>query len=584
MADNDSTQLTRQELYDRIRESSKDEYILEEMKRLGFWPKDEDTPSVPEDIIARQGELQRELRELASKQRMHEDPERALRSLRKERLEQSRESRAQNKRKRLEARHDKSLAWHERRRNEILYIGEGVSQTLGRKDANAGRLNATGLPEVADAGALASAMGIGLSELSFLCFARRTSEVSHYQRFQIAKKTGGVRNISAPMPRMKRAQYWVLGNILEPCPTHEAAHGFRRGRSIVSNAAPHVGKALVVNIDLKDFFPSVTYPRIKGLFRALGYSGEVSTLLALICSEPDTDEVSLDGRAWFVSRGERKLPQGAPTSPAIANLICRRLDARMTGATTQLGFAYTRYADDLSFSCPRTAAANVGKLLWRVRQIVAAEGFTVHEAKTRVMRLGARHEVTGLVVNSTTTVDRKRLRRFRALLQQLERDGPDGLHWEGREDNVVEVAHGFASFVQMVDPVKGKALTARTSALISRFGKDSSSTRGTVGARQFRSRAIEGRAPNEKWWVPAERVPPAPLMPPETASEAVEDGTAAVVSAEDSTTPARPVTFGRVLEVVLAIIFIILAFRVHPGLGAGVLAYYVFRWLFPRKS
>src|SRR5690606_31416208 len=118
------------------------------------------------------------------------------------------------------------------------------------------------------------------------------------------KKTGGLRTISAPMPRLKRAQYWILSNILEPINLHGDAHGFVKQRSIVTNAQAHVGKDVVINIDLQDFFPTVSYPRVKGFFHQLGYSEHVATILALLCTEAETQEVELDGHTWFVSNGE----------------------------------------------------------------------------------------------------------------------------------------------------------------------------------------------------------------------------------------------------------------------------------------
>ena len=167
-------------------------------------------------------------------------------------------------------------------------------------------------------------MGITVAALRFLSFARRVSTVSHYRRFQIPKKTGGLRPISAPMPRLKRAQHWVLTEILNKVELHPAAHGFRPGRSIVTNAAPHVGAEVVVNLDVEQFFPTVSRRRIKGVFRSLGYGEQVATILSLICSEPDVRDVELDGRLYHVARGDRTLPQGAPSSPAITNVLCRR--------------------------------------------------------------------------------------------------------------------------------------------------------------------------------------------------------------------------------------------------------------------
>ena len=125
-------------------------------------------------------------------------------------------------------------------------------------------------------------MGIKIGELRFLAYDRTVAKVDHYARFTIPKKSGGVREISAPMPRLKRAQYWVLVNILQPLEAHDAAHGFRAKRSILTNARPHAGRRVVINIDLKDFFPTISYRRVKGFFVRLGYPEEVAAPLALI--------------------------------------------------------------------------------------------------------------------------------------------------------------------------------------------------------------------------------------------------------------------------------------------------------------
>ena len=216
-------------------------------------------------------------------------------------------------------------------------------------------------------GTVAQAMAITVPALRFLAFSRTPSEVTHYIRFEIPKKTGGTRRISAPMPRLKHAQRWILDNLLDKVALHDAAHGFRKQRSIVSNARPHVGADIVLNLDLKDFFPTLEYKRIRGAFRGLGYGEAAATIFALLTSEPEVDEVELDGQTFYVANGARRLPQGAPTSPAITNIVCRRMDARLASAAAKLGFTYTRYADDLTFSGPRTA--NTGAMLDRVRFI-----------------------------------------------------------------------------------------------------------------------------------------------------------------------------------------------------------------------
>ncbi len=494
----------RQQLYDRIRESSKDEVILDEMIRLGYWKGADGQPSLPEELIKRKGELDRELSELYRQQARWANPEAALKQMHKERKRAAMERRKETKLRQAEARHKRALAWAERRERDVLYLGADVSGGLSA--GAAGRKLVGELPEIADAKALADAMGIGLAELRFLAYNRALTRVSHYQRFRIPKKSGGERQISAPMPRLKRVQYWILDNILARVPIHPAAQGFAPGRSILTNAAPHVGRGVVINLDLKDFFPTLTWKRVKGKFLGLGYPEAVATVLALICTEPDQDEVELDGVRLYAARGPRRLPQGAPTSPALTNLICWRLDRRLSGLAAKLGFTYTRYADDMTFSASGEAAGKASLLLKFVGEIVAAEGFTVHPDKTRVMRAHSRQEVTGLVVNERIGVPRDTLRRFRALLHQIEAGGPEGKRWGGG-GNVLLAAMGFARFVQMVDAQKGAPLVARAGALAARHGLRAEKRKD---APAFRTRAAAGQQPLERWWTPGSRPAPTP--------------------------------------------------------------------------
>jgi retron-type reverse transcriptase len=325
------------------------------------------------------------------------------------------------------------------------------------------------------------------------------------------KKAGGLRTISAPMPRLKRAQYWVLDNVLARAPVHPAAHGFLKGRSIVSNAAPHVGQAVVINVDLKDFFPSIALPRVRGVFTQLGYGKQVATTLALLCTESATEEVDVDDETFYVAHGPRVLPQGAPTSPALTNILCRRLDARLQGAAARLGFRYTRYADDLTFSGDESVRKQAVKLLWRVRQIVVDEGFTPHPDKQHVMRSHARQSVTGIVVNEKPSVDRATLRRFRAVLFQVEKDGPAGKQWNGNE-NVLAALEGYALFIRMVDADKGAPLLARVRAARAKWSGDvpvPASAPGRAGG-QFRTLAAQGKAPWAGFWQAG--APAAPVL------------------------------------------------------------------------
>jgi len=451
---------TRQELYEQIRESSKDEFILSEMVRLGFWEEDENKPSISKDIIEKKGAIQRELRGLLKEDRKLDNPEQWLKEYRQQRLKESREKQEANRQKRAEEKKQKAKAWKERKEKEILYLGEDISNKLHHKNSNKEQLNHFGLPDFKDALALAKAMKLELSKLRFLAFNRKVSTVSHYKRFYMQKKSGGQRLISAPMPLLKTAQYWILENILNIVPTHESAHGFKAEHSIVSNARPHIGQDLVVNFDFKDFFPTISFNRVRGTFENLGYSPHIATILAAICTEAPTDEVEMDGKTYFVAAGERHLPQGAPTSPALTNIICYKLDKRMVGMAKSLGFTYTRYADDMSFSASGEATENIRKLFWRVEAISTDEGFVLHPDKKQIMRKGRRQEVTGIVVNEQLGINRHNLKKFRALLFQIERDGIEGKKW-GTSPNLVEAIRGYANFVAMVKPEQGKVLQQR---------------------------------------------------------------------------------------------------------------------------
>ena len=461
---------SRQELYDRIQSSSKDEVVLEEMVRLGFWPARTGLPGDPADVIHRRNELQGQIRALTTEQSRLANLEAMKRELRKRRLEESRRKQKETKERRERERQQRAAAWKERKAREVLFLGRGVSGGLSARTPDEARLTKQGLPVLATPEALAQAMGVSVGQLRALCFTRTASTTSHYVRFLLPKKTGGTRLISAPLPRLKAAQAWVLDNLLKKVPVHDAAHGFREGRSIVTNARPHVGAGMVVNLDLKDFFPSVLYPRVKGVFVKLGYSEATATALALLCTEPDVEELELDGQRWFVTQGKRRLPQGAPTSPALTNILCRRLDRRLAGAARKLGFVYTRYADDLTFSAHGPGPHDAGELLRFVRWVVNQEEFTPHPDKTRVLRRGRQQEVTGVVVNDKPGVDRKTLKRFRALLHQLEKTGPEGKRW-GNSGDVIASAVGYANYVAMVDPVKGKGLQEKARALEQRYGR-----------------------------------------------------------------------------------------------------------------
>jgi retron-type reverse transcriptase len=314
------------------------------------------------------------------------------------------------------------------------------------------------LPTLASATDIARAIGITEQELGRLAYHRQSATVDHYHRFTIPKRRGGERVISSPKKRLRAAQSWILQSILTPVEIHSAATAFRPGLSIVDNSARHAGKAIVLRIDLKDFFPSIGFGRVKNMFNALGYNEGVATILALLSTEAPRVAATLDRERRFIAIGGRCLPQGACTSPAITNILCRRMDARLTGAAQRHGFTYSRYADDLIFSSDNKDAP-VGALLGLVKRIIKAERFTINVDKTLVMRPQHRQAVTGLVVNGTPCISRQDIRRFRAFLHQYEKLGREEMTKRLGQDSLAYAA-GYLSFIHMVNPEQEMTIRA----------------------------------------------------------------------------------------------------------------------------
>ncbi|BDA73405.1 RNA-directed DNA polymerase (Reverse transcriptase) [Calothrix sp. PCC 7716] len=445
---------TRQELYDRIRQTGKDEFILEEMIRFGFWVPQGTIPEDPADEIRRQGEIRQELEKLRQQSSQLRNEKELRKQMLKQRLEESRRKQQETKERREKERLERAAAWQEKKQKNIIYLGEDVSGGLNNTEANIERLQSHNLPLCNTALEIAEAMGVTIGKLRFLAFNRKTSTISHYIRFKVPKKTGGERLISAPMPNLKQAQYWILENILNKLEVHDAAHGFRENRSIITNATPHVGADVIINFDLKDFFPSISYKRVKGLFQSFGYSEAAATIFALICTAADIEQVELDGKTYYVALDDRHLPQGSPASPAITNLLCRRLDRRLQGMAENIGFTYSRYADDLTFSAKTENRRHICNIMRRTESIVTHEGFNINHDKTRVLRNTNQQEVTGIIVNNKLNISKKVLKKFRATLHQIEQEGLQGKYWGNSHDTLAAIT-GFANFVAMVNPEKG---------------------------------------------------------------------------------------------------------------------------------
>ena len=280
--------------------------------------------------------------------------------------------------------------------------------------------------------------------------------MDHYFRFEIPKRNGGTRLISSPKSAMRDAQTWVQENVLVRLPVHSAAMAFRPGISIVDNARRHVGSRIVMRLDLADFFPSITFFRVRGYFESLGYNPGIASVLALICTDAPRVRVRRKQETHIVAIKERSLPQGACTSPALANLIAQKLDRRLLGLAEQGSWSYTRYADDLVFSSSAESAAP-HRLVRAVTRIAKEEGFAVNPDKTRVMRSPNRQAVTGLIVNDGVTLSRRDRRRIRAFLHRCETQGLDQVSAELGKD-ARSVARGYYAWVHMVSPESADAL------------------------------------------------------------------------------------------------------------------------------
>ncbi len=301
------------------------------------------------------------------------------------------------------------------------------------------------LPDVAS---VARMLDVTAPELEWLAdhgqwLRHSASPLRHYRVRRLDKPAGGVRVIEAPKPRLAEAQRRILRRVVDPAGAHPAARGFRPGGSVLAYAAPHVGTRSVVRLDLRDCFPTVTMPRVRGALQRLGYPVPVATVLADLCTvaTPGDELRGLDPWHAAALRG-RHLPQGAPSSPALVNLVLRRLDARLTGLARAQGARYTRYGDDLAFS----GAVDPELIAGVVPKIVRSEGFSVNPRKTGIMRAGSRQELAGIVVNARAQVPRTEYDALRALLHNAARFGAETQNRGGHADFRAYV-HGRIAWV-----------------------------------------------------------------------------------------------------------------------------------------
>jgi RNA-directed DNA polymerase len=447
---------------ERMNAIGKQNFIIEEMMRLGFLTKEDIEAVGPvadkhkrmlDELHETSHNLDEVIKQIASSQ----DFEAMIAEVRRNRIERVKLAREEKRRQKAILDAERAERNKVRKSETPTFFGRGYSSRVNFTDQPPVNPSIPPLRSFLD---VAQALDLTSSQLQWLVYHRQVASSDHYSRFEIPKRSGKTRVISSPKPAMKKAQTWVRENVLSTLSYHDAAMAFRPATSIVDNARVHAGEKVIVRIDLKDFFPSIGFDRVTNLFESAGYNGGVATLFALICTDAPRAKVVLDGLTQWATIAPRSLPQGAITSPDIANLVAYSLDLRLSAYADKSGWKYTRYADDLVLSTS-VKDANASGMVSAVTKICEGEGFQVNNDKTRIMRNPRRQTVTGLVVNDgKVRLSRKDLRRIRAFLHKCETQGLEQTSKEIGKD-AMSVAKGYFAYAFMVNPETAIALTKK---------------------------------------------------------------------------------------------------------------------------
>jgi len=301
------------------------------------------------------------------------------------------------------------------------------------------RLHDLGLPPIASGAAFGLLLGVSPK----LITSMSTRHAVYWRTFYLPKKSGGSRLIRAPRTFLKTVQNYILETILSKYSDHEAAYGFTKGKGAYKNATQHLNQNYVWNTDIVDFFPSISADRVQNVFVRLGYSRNVSWMLAILFTY------------------EQKLAQGAPTSPKISNIITSELDELLASIAGRFGCNYTRYADDITFS---SMAAFQEEVLVLIKSCIEAYGFVLNEGKTRSSGPNVPRYVTGFVINAKVQPDRATRRTLRAKFHRL-----NGI--ETPELDTVYAAQGWASYVYSYNKDLGRQYLNVASAALGRTEK-----------------------------------------------------------------------------------------------------------------
>jgi RNA-directed DNA polymerase len=331
------------------------------------------------------------------------------------------------------------------------------------------------VPALASVGDLAAFLAVPPGDLAWLADVRGLERLPvderlrNYRYSAIPRASGLARVIERPKARLKEIQRHVLHEILDWIPAHDAAHGFTRGRSAVSHAHLHCGQFVVVSLDLEDFFVSIAAGRVFGIFRTAGYPESVAHILTGLTTNTlpaavwhelprPRDPRGIDAHFRLGRRlAQPHLPQGAPTSPALANLAGFRLDRRLHGLAASLGGSYSRYADDLTISGSRSIVRQAAGLRSAIAGIAREEGFAVNHRKSRLVTRAGRQQVCGIVVNERPNVSRAEYDALKATLYNAARLGPARQNRADAGDFRASLL-GRIAWVEQVNPGRGRRL------------------------------------------------------------------------------------------------------------------------------